>query len=62
MQSLYILPPHASTQTEASYENLWRWHDAERITRPLDNHPAASTTQHNTETNSARLQKQKGRE
>ena len=48
MQSLHTPPPHAYSITEASYKNFWRWHDAEWITRPLDNRAAVrqhSTTQ-----------------
>ena len=40
MQSRYTPLPPRIPNNRGVYKNSWRWHDAEQITRPLDNRTA----------------------
>lgn len=54
MQSRYTPLPPRIPNNRGVYKNSWRWHDAEQITRPLDNRTAVK--QQSTENSPKTLQ------
>lgn len=54
MQSRYTPLPPRIPNNRGVYKNSWRWHDAEQITRPLDNRTAVK--QRSTENSPKTLQ------